>query len=168
MAEAFQYPMTYPAVWLDYYYYGTWFLSMFLLALGWGLFFRYGRFTYAINLGCFWKTAMMLMLFVVTLGLPMYYNTKFSAEHGQDGDSVRIEGERMQYLDRKGRVVSFPLSEIRAIRQEAVTYNPPPKIFIVAETPTGRDSVYVTEKLPDYRRFLDELSSRSGVKAELR
>ena len=45
MVEVFQYPMPYPALWLDYYYYATWFLSMMVLALGWGLFFRYGRFT---------------------------------------------------------------------------------------------------------------------------
>jgi hypothetical protein len=167
MAEAFQYPMPYPAFWLDYYYYASWFLSMLILAVGWGLFFRYGKFTYAINLGCFWKTAMMLLLFTVTLGVPMYYNTKFAAEHGQDGDLVRIEGDRLQYLDRKGRVMTFPLAEIEAIRQEAVTYNPPPKIYIVAQTPTGRDSVYVTEKLPDYRRFLYELSRKTGVKSEL-
>jgi len=47
-------------------------------------------FTYAVNLGCFWKTAMMLVLFVVTLGGPMYYNTRFAAEHGEDGASVKM------------------------------------------------------------------------------
>jgi len=167
MAEVFHYPMPYPALWLDYYYYVTWFLSMLLLALGWGLFFRFGRFTYAINLGCFWKTGMMLVLFVVTLGGPMYYNTRFSAEHGEDGASVKIDGSNLSYLDRTGAEKSFLLTEITAVRQERITYNPPAKIFIVASRNSLIDSVFVTRKLEGFDRFIELLSERTGLRAKM-
>lgn len=167
MTEVFHFPTAYPGWWLDTYFYGTWLLSMLVLAIGWAVFFRYGKFTYAINLGCFWKTSVMLLLFVVTLGGPQYYNTRFLAEHGQDGDSVKLTDEEFRYLDRKGAEIVYPLAEVTAIYQEEVTYNPPPKVFIVASVDGVRDSVFVTKNLEGYERFLEELSLRTGIEAKL-
>jgi len=60
------------------------------------------------------------------------------------------------------------LADITSIYQESITYNPPPKIFIVAAKASVRDSVFVTTKLPDYRRFLSDLSKRTGIAPKLR
>jgi hypothetical protein len=168
MPEVFQYPMTFPAWWLDYYYLVTWTLGMLLLGLGWAVFFRYGKFTYGIDLGCFWKTAVLILLTTASLGAPSYYNTRFIGEHGQDGDSVKITGDRLLYLDRKGNQKQFVLKDVTAIYQEPITYNPPPKIFIVAGKAAARDSIFVTRNLKDYRRFIGELSKATGVEAKLK
>ncbi|MEI6756470.1 MAG: hypothetical protein FDX18_06190 [Chlorobium sp.] len=168
MPEVFNYPMTYPAWWMDYYFYITWFLSMSFFSLGWAIFYRYGRFTYAINLGCFWKTSLLLLLTTVSLGAPSYYNTRFDGEHGKDGDSIKITADKLLYLDRKGNEKQLPLAHVISIYQEIVTYNPPPKIYIVAAKASVRDSVFVTTALPGYKRFLSDLSTRTGVAAKLR
>jgi hypothetical protein len=97
----------------------------------------------------------------------MYYNTRFAGEHGQDGDSIKIAGDQLLYLDRKGNEKKLALSDITAIYQEIITYNPPPKIFIVATKSSLRDSLFVTTNLPGYRRFLSDLSGRTGIKAKL-
>ena len=102
MPEVFHYPASYPALWLDYYFLATWLLGMLFLGLVWALFYRYGKFTYGVDLGCFWKTALLVLLTTVSLGGPMYYNTRFAGEHGQDGDSIKIAGDQLLYLDRKG------------------------------------------------------------------
>ena len=168
MPEVFHYPMSYSALWLDYYFLATWFFGMLFLALVWGFFYRYGKFSYGVDLGCFWKTGLLVILTTVSLGGPMYYNTRFAGEHGQDGDSIKISGDKLLYLDRKGSEKKLELSDITAIYQESVTYNPPPKIFIVAAKPSFRDSLFVTTNLPGYRRFLSELSKRTGIEAKLR
>ena len=168
MPEVFHYPMTYPVLWLDYYYLATWTLSMLFLGLVWAVFYRYGKFSYGVDLGCFWKTTLLVLLTTVSLGGPMYYNTRFAGEHGQDGDSIKIAGDKLLYLDRKGNEKKLALTDITAIYQEVITYNPPPKIYIVAAKPALSDSVFVTKNLPDYKRFLSDLSKRTGIEAKLR
>ncbi|MEI8032950.1 MAG: hypothetical protein WCH05_06370 [Chlorobiaceae bacterium] len=168
MPEVFSYPMTYPAWWMDYYFYATWFLGMLFLAAGWALFFLYGKFSYGVDLGCLWKTAVLILMTTISLGGPMYYNTRFLGEHGKDGDSIRISAERLEYRDRKGVEKSYPLADIKAIHQELITYNPPPKIYIVLENSKARDSLFVTKNMADYKRFLAELSKRTGIEAKLR
>jgi hypothetical protein len=168
MPEVFQYPMTYPALWMDSYYLATWVIGMLLLALGWGIFFRYGKFTYGVDLGCLWKTTVLIALTTVSLGIPNYYNTRFVGEHGQDGDSIKISSDKLLYLDRKGNEKKFNLSDITAIYQEQVTFNPPPKIFIVAGKTPVKDSLFVTRNLVGYKRFLADLSKRTGIAAKLR
>ena len=168
MPEVFHYPMSYPALWLDHYYLATWFLSMLFLGLVWAAFYRYGKFSYGVDLGCFWKTTLLVMLTTVSLGGPMYYNTRFAGEHGQDGDSIKIAGDRVLYLDRKGNEKKLDLADITVIYQESITYNPPPKIYIVATKLSLRDSLFVTTNLPDYKRFLSDLSGKTGIKAKLR
>ncbi len=168
MPEVFSYPMPYPAMWMDYYFYATWFLGMFFLATGWALFFLYGKFSYGVDLGCLWKTTLLIMMTTVALGGPMYYNTKFDGEHGRDGDSIKISADRLDYRDRKGNEKSYPLADIKAIHQELITYNPPPKIFVVLENSKGRDSLFVTKNLPGYKGFIAALSKRTGIEAKLR
>ena len=102
MPEVFHYPASYPALWLDYYFLATWVLGMLFLGLVWAIFYRFGKFTYGVDLGCFWKTGLLVLLTTVSLGGPMYYNTRFAGEHGQDGDSIKIAGDQLLYLDRKG------------------------------------------------------------------
>ncbi|NTW57506.1 MAG: hypothetical protein HGB20_10795 [Chlorobiaceae bacterium] len=168
MSEVYQYPITAPGWWLDYYYYFTWMVSLLVIAVGWGVFFRYGKFSYGIDLGCIWKTSLMLALFVVTFGGPMYYNTRFDAYHSKDGDSIKLSGDKLLYLDRKGNQKQFLLKDITKIYQEEVTYNPPPRIFVVAGKASPKDSIAITTVLPEYRRFIDELSKAAGVEAKLK
>ncbi len=168
MLEVFHYPVTYPALWMDTYYLATWLVGMLVLALGWGIFFRFGKFTYGVDLGCLWKTTVLIALTTVSLGIPNYYNTRFVGEHGQDGDSIKISGDKLLYLDRKGNEKKLNLSDITAIHQELVTYNPPPKIYIVAGKAPVKDSLFVTTNLPDYKRFLADLSKRTGIEVKRR
>lgn len=163
MPEVFQYPMTYPAWWMDYYYIATWCLGMLFLGTGWALFFRYGKFSYGVDLGCFWKTAVLIVLTTIALGGPNYYNTRFVGEHGQDGDSIKIAGDELLYLDRKGNETKLALDDITAVYQEPITYNPPPKIFIVAGKGKVKDSLFVTRNLKGFETFLVSLSTRTDV-----
>ncbi|NTU53306.1 MAG: hypothetical protein HGA97_06330 [Chlorobiaceae bacterium] len=165
MSALFQYPMSFPGWWLDFYYYVTWTLAMLFLAGGWAVFYRYGKFSYGVDFGCFWKTALLVIMTTIALGLPQYYNTRFSAEHGNDGDAVTLSADRLEYRFRNGQKKMFLFRDIMSIYQESVTYNPPSKIFIVAKNAGLRDSVFVTEGkhgLPDAEKMLSELSSRSG------
>ncbi len=168
MPEVFHYPMTYPAWWMDFYFLATWCLGMLFLSVGWAVFFRYGKFTYGVDLGCFWKTTLLLVLTTISLGAPNYYNTRFVGEHGQDGDAIKISGDNLLYLDRKGNEKKLSLAAVTSIYQESITYNPPPKIFIVAGKAPVRDSLFVTTNLPGYKLFLASLSKRTGIEAKLR
>lgn len=163
MSEVFQYPMTYPSWWLDYYYVATWMLGMVFLGIGWAVFFRYGKFSYGVDLGCLWKTTLLIVLTTIALGGPNYYNTRFVGEHGQDGDSVKITDSELLYLDRNGNEKKFSLQSITAIYQEPRTYNPPPKIYIVAGKDELKDSLFVTKNLQGFEAFLASLSSKTGV-----
>ncbi|WP_076791287.1 hypothetical protein [Chlorobium sp. KB01] len=168
MPEVFNYPVTYPSWWMDYYYLFTWAFGMLLLALGWAVFFRYGKFTYGVDLGCLWKSIVLVLMTTVSLGVPNYYNTRFVGEHGQDGDSVKLSSGQLLYLDRKGVEKQLKLADVTAIYQESITYNPPPKIYIVAAKTAVRDSLFITTNLPGYKRLISELSQRTGVPAKLR
>jgi hypothetical protein len=168
MQEVFNYPISYPSWWMDYYYMFTWMFGMLILALGWAVFFRYGKFTYGVDLGCLWKSTVLILLTTVSLGIPNYYNTRFVGEHGVDGDSIKISSDRLRYLDRKGSEKELVLADITTIYQELITYNPPPKIFIVTAKGAVRDSMFITTNLPGYKRFLADLSKRTGVAVKLR
>ena len=166
MSELFQYPMPFPGWWLDYYYYVTWTLAMLFLAAGWAVFYRYGKFSYGVDFGCLWKTSLLVVMTTIALGGPQYYNTKFSAEHGNDGDAVRLSADRIEYLSRSGARKQFLYKDIVSIYQEQVTYNPPPKIFVVARNAGLRDSLFVTEGaygLPKSADLLKGLSERTGL-----
>ncbi len=167
MPEVFHYPTAYPAWWMDSYFLLTWCLGMLFLSVGWAIFFRYGKFTYGVDLGCFWKTTLLLVLTTISLGWPNYYNTRFVGEHGQDGDAIKISSDKLLYLDRKGNEKKISLADITSIYQESITYNPPPKIFIVAGKAPVRDSIFVKTNLPDYKRFLSDLSKKTGIEAKL-
>jgi hypothetical protein len=165
MSSLFQYPMSFPGWWLDNYYYVTWSLAMLFLAGGWAFFYRFGKFSYGVDFGCFWKTTLLVLMTTIALGGPQYYNTRFSAEHGNDGDAVRLDDDRIEYHSRNGQKKMFLLKDIVSIYQEPVTYNPPTKIFIVATNAGLKDSISVTEGrhgLPDVARLLSELSSSTG------
>ncbi len=166
MQQVFEYPMTYPGWWLDYYYFFTWTLSMLFLATGWGIFFRYGKFSYGIDLGCLWKSLLLLLMTTIALGGPNYYNTRFLAEHGQEGDRVVLAEDSMIYVFRDGSSKSFRADDIAAIYQEEITFNPPPRVFIVAETGSVRDSVFVTANFPRYDDILNGVSALSGVRID--
>lgn len=163
MQQVFQYPLTYPEWWLDNYYFFTWLLGMLLLAVGWGFFFKYGKFSYGIDLGCLWKSTLLLLLTTFALGTPNYYNTRFIAEHGQEGDVITIDAENLSYNYRKGKDKVFRIRDIVRIYQEPVTFNPPPKFFVVAQTGKTRDSIFVTKNLPNYERMLSKLSGLADV-----
>jgi hypothetical protein len=164
MSELFQYPVSFPGWWLDYFWLFTWMLAMLFLGGVWAVFFRYGKFSYGVDFGCFWKTALLVVMTTIALGGPQYYNTRFIAEHGQDGDSLRLTDDRIEYRSRKGEQKQFLFKDIVSLYQEQVTYNPPPKIFIVARNAGLRDSVFVTPLLPGYERLLSSLSEKSGIK----
>ena len=162
----FEYPVTYPQWWLDSYYLVTWTLGMIVLAVGWGVFFRWGKFSYGIDLGCLWKSTLLLLLTTASLGAPNYYNTRFVGEHGQEGDRITVGEERLLYDFREGEDKAFRLDDIVRVYREPVTFNPPPKYFIVAETGGVRDSVFVTENLPGYETLLVRISEQAGVTLE--
>jgi len=169
MTDLFQYPMSFPGWWLDNYFYVTWFLSMLFLGGGWALFYRYGKFSYGVDFGCLWKTTLMILVTTIALGVPQYYNTRFSAEHGKDGNSYRLAADRIEFTSRKGEKKMFLYKDIVSIYQEQITYNPPPQVFIVANNAGLRDSITVTDGekgLPDADKMLSELSKRSGVTVE--
>ncbi len=163
-------PMTYPAWLTDYYFYITWFFSLLFFSIGWAIFYRYGKFSYAVNLGCFWKTVVMVVLTTVSLGVPNYLNIKFDGEHGQEGESIELSVDKLVWHDHNGsEKKQLDLNTITSVYQETITLNQyaPPKIFIVAAKPPLRDSLFVTTNLKDYQSFLSELSKRTGVEARL-
>lgn len=166
MQQVFQYPLTYPEWWLDNYYFFSWLLGMLLLAVGWSFFFKYGKFSYGIDLGCLWKSTLLLLLTTLALGTPNYYNTRFIAEHGQEGDVITIDTENLSYNYRKGTDKTFSIKDIVRIYREPVTFNPPPRFFVVAQTGQTRDSIFVTKNLPNYEKMLSKLSELANVPFE--
>ncbi|NTW53470.1 MAG: hypothetical protein HGB15_01625 [Chlorobaculum sp.] len=166
MTDLFQYPISFPGWWIDYYYYFTWTLAMLFLAGGWAFFYRFGKFSYGVDFGCFWKTSLLVIMTTIALGVPSYVNTKFFAEHGNDGDSVVLSSDRIEYRHRNGEKKMFLLKDIVSIYQEPVTYNPPAKVFIVARNAGLRDSINVTEGkfgLPNSDKLLSALSAKTGL-----
>ena len=166
MPDLFQYPSPFPGFWLDYYWLFTWILAMLFLGAGWAVFYRYGKFTYGVDFGCLWKTSLMVIMTTIALGGPQYYNTKFLAEHGKDGDSYRLREDRIDYTSRKGEKKMFLYKDIISIYQEQVTYTLPSQLFVVAWNAGLRDSITVTEGkhgLPGSDRLLKVLSEKTGL-----
>ncbi|ANT64475.1 MULTISPECIES: hypothetical protein [Prosthecochloris] len=166
MQQVFEYPMTYPGWWLDSYYIFSWAFGMLMLAAGWAYFFRYGKFSYGIDLGCLWKSTLLLILTTVSLGVPNYYNVRFEAEHGREGDKVMLSEDGMIYIYRNGSQKLFGKDDIRRVYQEEVTFNPPPRIYVVAEQGGARDSVFVTERFPRYDELLQSVADIAGLQVE--
>ena len=166
MQQVFQYPLTYPTWWLDSYYFFTWLLGLSLLAVGWGVFFRFGKFSYGIDLGCLWQSKVLLLLTTVSFAIPQAYNTRFIAEHGQAGDVITLDENSLSYNYRRGVDKNFALSDIVRIYKEPVSFNPPSKYFVVTETGQTKDSVFVTKNLPGFEKMLDELSVLTNVPFE--
>jgi hypothetical protein len=163
MPEVFHYPALYPGWFIDYFDYLTWCLIVVFLSVVWVVFFRFGKFSYGVDLGCLWKSAVMIIITTAAIGTQRFISVKFAAEHEQDGDSLRITAGELLYKDRNGLERKLPLNEITAIYQETVTYNPPPKIYIVTGKGPARDSLFVTENLQGLESFLSLLSSKTGI-----
>ena len=166
MQQIFQYPVTYPEWWLDYFYFFTWFLGLSILAGTWAIFFRFGNFSYGIDLGCLWKTTLLLIFTTISFAIPQAYNARFDAEHGQEGDVITVDAQSISYDYRKGADKKFSIENIVKIYKEQVTFNPPPKYFVVAETGGTKDSIFVTKNLPGFEKMLGELSGLANVPFE--
>ncbi len=166
MQQVFQYPMTYPEWWLDNFYFFTWFLGLSILAVTWAIFFRFGKFSYGIDFGCLWKSTLLLVFTTISFAIPQAYNTRFIAEHGQEGDVITLDAQSISYNYRKGEGKKFIFRDIVRIYKEPVTFNPPPKYFVVTENAGTRDSVFVTKNLPGFEKMLGELSNRTNVPFE--
>lgn len=166
MAEVFEYPANYPGWFIDNFDFLAWCLAVIVLAGIWVVFFRYGKFSYGIDLGCLWKSTVIIILTTAVLGIKQVVTVKFLAEHGEDGNVVRIDQENLSYVYRNGKTTVLDLGDIVRIYREPVTFNPPPKFFVVALKAGKRDSVFVTENLPRYEILLKELAKRSDVPFE--
>jgi len=168
MPEVFQYPMISPGWLIDYFDLLAWCIGAVFLSGVWVLFFRYGKFSYGIDLGCLWKTTVMILITTASIGTQRYLSVNFQAKHGQDGDSIKISSDKLLYRDRKGNEKQFKLADITTIYQEPITYNPPAKIYIVAAKASLKDSLFITKNLPGYQRLLSDLSMETGVTVKLR
>ncbi|NTW48319.1 MAG: hypothetical protein HGB19_01025 [Chlorobiales bacterium] len=164
MSEVFSYPITQSEFWLNNYAVITWALGMLLLSVAWAIFFRYGNFKYGIDLGCLGKTFLILFFTTMAFGLPMRYNIRFDAEHGHEGDRITLSESKLIYQQRGGKEKNLPIKDIKKIYQEPITYNPPVKYFIVAETAGAKDSVAVKKDLPDFDKFIQKLTELTQVK----
>ena len=174
MAEVFQYPMEFPGWFIDYFNYLLLCINAVVLAGVWVFFFRYGKFNYGIDFGCLWKSTLMIALTVAAIAGYMVPTTKFKAKHQEAGDKIILDGEKLIYTPRKGKFKDFEPQEIKEfnfrdivrIYKEPVTFNPPPKYFVVAQTGGARDSIFVTKNLPGFEKMLGELSGLSNVPFE--
>ena len=166
MTDLFTYPMSFPGWFIDYYDFFTWCLILVVLSGIWVVFFRFGKFSYGLDFGCVWKSALMIIATTICIGSQRILTVKFEAKHGHDGDVVRLADDRIEYRNRNGEKKMFLLKDIVSIYQEQVTYNPPPKIFIVAKNAGLRDSINVTEGqygLPNADKLLSALSAKTGL-----
>jgi hypothetical protein len=167
MNEVFSYPMTQSELLLNHYATISWTLGMLALGTVWGIFFRYGNFKYGIDLGCLFKTALIIISTTLALGLPLMYNTKFFAQHGHEGDKLTLSNDALLYESRQGKQKTIKYAEIQRIYKEPVTFNPPKTYYIVALVDSLRvDSLGVKETLPNFDQFLQKLSEKSNRKIE--
>jgi hypothetical protein len=158
MQDVFTYPVTQSAFWLDNYYVFTWASAMAMLAGAWAVLFRYGNFKYGIDLGCLVKTFVIMLVTMLCLGFPMYYNTKFAAQHGHEGDKIILTDDALRYTPRTGKEKTFKYSEVFTIYREPFTFNPPPAHFVVALKDSVRlDSVVIKEDLPQFDALIKKL-----------
>lgn len=166
MAEVFQYPMEFPGWFIDYFDFLTWCIGVVVLAGLWVFFFRYGKFSYGIDLGCLWKSTLIILITTAVIGVKQVVSVKFLAEHAQDGDVITLDEKKLSYNDRNGKDKVLDLQNIVRIYREPVTFNPPPRYYVVAETGGTRDSVFVTENLPNYEKLLSRLTNLANVQLE--
>jgi hypothetical protein len=167
MNEVFAYPQTQPTLWLENYATITWLLSMLILATAWALFFRYGNFKYGIDIGCLVKTVLIIGATTLAFGFPMMYNTKFYAEHAHEGDKVILRDDEIVYETRSGKRKALKYSEIQRIYREPLTYNPPKSYHIIGLIDSIRvDSISVKENLPNFEKFLQQLSEKTNRRIE--
>ncbi|NTV46705.1 MAG: hypothetical protein HGB11_09380 [Chlorobiales bacterium] len=164
MSEVYSYPITHSEFWLNNYAFISWTLGMILLSIAWAIFFRFGNFKYGIDLGCLVKTLLILVSTMFAFGLPMQYNIRFDAEFGQEGDKITLTDSKLVYQSRGGQEKALALKDVKKIYQEPITYNPPVKYFIVAETPEKRDSITVKRSLPDFDKFMQKVTELTQIK----
>lgn len=166
MAEVFEYPAQFPGWFIEYFDFLAWCIAVVVLAGVWVMFFRYGKFSYGIDFGCLWKSTVIIILTTAVLGVKQVVTVRFLAEHGEDGNVVRIDDGTLSYTYRDGKSTIIGLEDIVRIYKEPVTFNPPPKFYVVADKAGKRDSVFVTENLPRYETLLKVLAERSNVPFE--
>lgn len=164
MSEVYSYPITNSEFWLSNYFVVSWAIGLLFLAVAWAIFFRFGNFKYGIDMGCLFKTLLILISTMLAFGLPMQYNIRFDAEHGQEGDKITLTDSKVVYQTRDGKEKTLPLKDIKKIYQEPITYNPPVKYFIVAQTPEKKDSITVKKNLPDFDKFMQKLTELTQIK----
>ncbi len=159
MNEVFSYPVTQSNFLLENYYILTWTVGMLLLGAAWAIFFRYGNFKYGIDLGCVFKTLIIMVATMLAIGIPNYLNVKYYAQHGHEGDKITLTNERVTYQYRNGQAKSFLLSEVKKFYKEPMTFNPPSTYFVVAIVDSIKvDSFAVREDLPRFEVFKTLLS----------
>jgi hypothetical protein len=164
MTDVFTYPQTVSDFWLENHTWVSWSLGMLMLTVLWGIFFRFGKFNYGIDLGCIVKTGLIIFGTALCFGFPNVYNIKFAAEHSFEGDKLILTDSAFVYKKYNDGEKTFPLKKIIRIKQEDITFNPPVRYFVVAETDSSRrDSVAVAKASTTVMDFLEKLSARTGV-----
>lgn len=165
MNEVFSYPVTQSNFLLENYYILTWTGGMLVLGAAWAIFFRYGNFKYGIDLGCLFKTLIIMAATTLALGIPNALNVKYYAMHGHEGDKIILTSERVTYQYRNGGAKSFLLSEVKKFYREPMTFNPPPTYFVVAIIDSIKvDSFAVREDLPRFELLKTALNNAIGEK----
>jgi hypothetical protein len=165
MTEVFSYPITQSEFLLENYYILTWTGGMLALGAAWAIFFRYGNFKYGIDLGCLFKTLIIMTATMLAIGIPNYLNVKYYAQHGHEGDKITLTSERVTYQYRNGKSKSFALSEVKKFYKEPTTFNPPATYYVVAIIDSIKvDSFAVREDLPRFEVFKTTLNHAIGGK----
>jgi hypothetical protein len=165
MSDVFSYPVTQSNFLLENYYILTWTGGMLLLGGAWAIFFRFGNFKYGIDLGCLFKTLVIMAATMLAVGVPNYLNVKYYAKHGHEGDKIMLTSERVTYQYRNGEAKSFSLSEVRRFYREPMTFNPPTTYFVVAIVDSIKvDSFAVREDLPRFEVFKKSINNVIGEK----
>ncbi|MGQ9804704.1 MAG: hypothetical protein ACUVRP_01325 [Chlorobiales bacterium] len=165
MNEVFSYPVTQSEFLLENYYILTWTGGMLVLGAAWAIFFRFGNFKYGIDLGCLFKTLIIMTATMLSIGIPNYLNVKYYAQHGHEGDKITLTNDRITYQYRSGESKSFLLSEVKKFYKESMTFNPPPVYFVVAIIDSIKvDSFAVREDLPRFESLKTALNNAIGDK----
>ncbi len=165
MTEVFSYPITQPEFLLENYYVLTWTGGMLILGAAWAIFFRFGNFKYGLDLGCLFKTLIIMVVTMFAIGIPNQLNVRYYARHGHEGDKITLTNERITYEYRNGKSKSFALSEVKKFYKEPITFNPPATYYVVAIIDSIRiDSFAVREDLPRFEVLKTTLSKVIGEK----
>ncbi|MBC8043640.1 MAG: hypothetical protein IAF08_09385 [Rhizobacter sp.] len=165
--QSYSYPQFYPEFWLSNHTWIVWSLGFLLFAVAWGVFFKYGKFNYGVDLGCFVKSSIIGFFTMVSFGLPNAYNVRFDAEHAHDGDRITLTDSTLTYRYRTGGERSLPLDGITRIAQEQLTFNPPIAYYVIGRKDSTRtDSVRIKEDLPQFKELMQTLTSRTGLQVQ--